>query len=208
MAIKPVKKQNDLNIFLNDYFNIILAVALILFLVLAYLVFLGPKFRSTQEAINANTEEKRLLFQATQKRLASLKAVSDTYEKINSADLQKFNSVLPDNYVKERLFGELEEVIGRGGWIVSNIIISSSEEGGLTGVGIGQIGNASTTVLNKKIGSVNLTFSVAGVDYAGFKNLLHLLENNLRLFDITSVTFSPAGNSANINLSTYYYKSL
>lgn len=211
MANQPVKKQNNLNIFLNDYFNIILAAVLIFFLFFAYLVFLGPKFRATQAAISANTEEKQLLFEATQKRLASLKAVSEVYKKISPTDLQKFNSVLPDSYVRERLFGELEEIIGRGGWLISDIAISQDEAKKASASAAaegGAVSTGSNPVLNKKIGTISLQLNVSSIDYPGFKNLLRLLESNLRLFDVTSVEFSPSNDSAIITITTYYYQSI
>ncbi len=212
MANQPVKKQNNLNLFLNNYFNIMLAAALVFFLFLAYLVFLGPKFSATQAAIRANTEEKQLLYETTQKRLASLKAVSEIYKKISPTDMQKFNSVLPDSYVRERLFGELEEIIGRGGWLVSNIAISQeegkkaaapivTEEGVITPV-------SSPASNNKKVGTISIKLDISSIDYPGFKNMLRLFENNLRLFDVTDVEFSPASNSAVITITTYYYQSV
>ena len=211
MVIQPAKKQNSLNVFLNDYFNIILALVLVLFLFLSYLVFLGPKFRATQEAISANTEEKKVLYETTQKRLANLKAVADVYSKISAADMQKFNSVLPDAYVRERLFGELEEIVEQGGWLISSISISPAEDTkapASAGVA-GASGNAAATpLISNKIGTVSLQLSIAAIDYAGFKNLLRILESNLRLFDVTNVSFSPDDDSANIVITTYYYKSL
>ncbi len=211
MVNQPVKKQNNLNVFLNDYFNMILAAALIFFLFLAYLVFLGPKFRATQAAISANTEEKQLLFETTQKRLASLKAVSEIYKKINPADLQKFNSVLPDTYVRERLFGELEEIIGRGGWLVSDIVISQEEAKKAPSQIVteeGTVVTGSAPALNKKVGTISLQLNISSIDYPGFKNLLRSLESNLRLFDVTSVEFSPSDDSAAITITTYYYQSI
>lgn len=209
MAVQPDKKQNDLNLFLNDYFNIILAAVLILFLILSYFVFLGPKFRATQAAISANTEEKQLLYETTQKRLASLKAISDIYQKISPADMQKFNSVLPDAYVKERLFGEIEEIIGQGGWLVSSISISAAPDAAAAGTPAAgtEAAAAPPTLAGKRVGTVTLNLNISAVDYSGFKNLLRLLESNLRLFDVESVSFSP-NNTANIILTTYYYQSL
>lgn len=214
MTAQIIKKNNDPKIFLNNYFNIILAAFLIIFLLLSYLVFLGPKFRATQAAIRANTEEKQLLYKSTQYRLASLKAISEIYKTISPADLQKFNSVLPDSYVRERLFGELEETVAQGGWLISSLSISSTADDasqGATAAGAdsGQEKIIFSPVLsNTKVGTINLHLSIGAVDYQGFKNLLRLLENNLRLFDVTSVSFSPANNSASIVLTTYYYHPL
>ncbi|MCX6794584.1 MAG: hypothetical protein NTY31_01095 [Candidatus Falkowbacteria bacterium] len=212
MVSQPVKNQNSLNLFLNNYFNIILAVVLILFLFFAYLVFLSPKFRATQAAISANTEEKQLLYETTQKKLASLKIISEIYQKISPSDLQKFNSVLPDSYARERLFGELEEIISRGGWLISSITISPEEVAAKAPAPVvnedGTSNPASAATLNnKKVGTVSLQLSLTAIDYPGFKNLLRILENNLRLFDITSVEFSPEADAATVVITTYYYQS-
>ncbi len=210
MVNQPVRNQNSLNLFLNNYFNIILAVVLILFLFFAYLVFLAPKFRATQAAISVNTEEKQLLYEATQKKLASLKIISEVYQKINPSDLQKFNSVLPDSYARERLFGELEEIISRGGWLISSVTISPEEAAAKAPAPAVDAGDpaSAATLNNKKVGTVSLQLSLTAIDYSGFKNLLRLLENNLRLFDITSVEFSPAADAATVVISTYYYQPL
>lgn len=213
MANLPIKNNNNTNLFLNNYFNIILALILILFLAAAYLLFLNPKFQATKETIQANTEEKRVLYETTQKRLASLKAIYDVYQKISPADLQKFNSVLPDNYVRERLFGELEEIIGRGGWLISDINISPASDAPKEIVAVpagkGGVGPNSASVLgNKKIGTISIQLSVSAIDYSGLKNLLNILETNLRLFDVTNIEFSPSGNSATVMITTYYYEAL
>ena len=58
----------------------------------------------------------------------------------------------------------------------------------------------------QNIGVINLNLEVTAIDYTGFKNLLRTLENNLRLFDITELSFIPDENAASFVLSTYYYK--
>lgn len=209
MLSRNKKNQNTLNLFLDNYFNALMAGALILFLVLAYLVFLGPKFRAVKAAIQANIKEQENLYAEQQKKLANLQSIVELYKKISQADLQKFNGVLPDIYVRERLFGELEEIIGRGGWMITGVKIIRPEEDAkpapLAEAGAAVPGPATP---NKKVGSINLELSVGAIDYAGFKNLLRILENNLRLFDVTDVNFSPADNTATIILTTYYYQSV
>ena len=219
------KNQNKRNLFLNEYFQAIVVGILILFLVLAYLVILGPKFQSTQVAIQENLAEEQRLYNDSQRKLDNLKAILDLYKKINPADLAKFNGVLPDTYVRERLFGELEEIVGQGGWLVKEINISQPEEKTVaapvaapasdsmdsTDTSAPAAPTPSPTATapsapSNKIGSVTVVLTVNAIDYPGLKNLLHILENNLRLFDVTGVSFNPSGNSAVINLTTYYYQ--
>jgi hypothetical protein len=161
-------------------------------------MFIKPKFDATMSAIQSNIEQQQKLYTDQQKKLANLQIVSDLYKKIPSADLKKFNGVLPDSYIKERLFGELEEIISKNGFILNAVNISQEEK---------KLSAAeSMAPRSASIGTIDLQLSISAIDYTGFKNLLRLLENNLRLFDITTVSFSPGGNTANLTLSTYYYK--
>ena len=109
------------------------------------------------------------------------------------ADLNKFNGILPNAYATEQLFGELEEIVSAQGFLVQGITISSATTA-----------TAPSTPMN--VSQVNLNLSIGAVDYNGFKILLKTLETNLRLFDVTSVGFSPGGSTANLVLSTYYYQ--
>jgi len=199
---KNIKTQNTTNIFLNDYFNIIIVLVVIFVLLLAYFAVIRPKYTQTLEAIKINLEQQQRLYNAQQIKLNNLKAIADLYKKIPAADLKKFNSVLPDNYVKERLFGEIEEIITQNGFVLSSVSIVDQEASEAAG---GNSGSALLTV-PQNIGVINLNLEVTAIDYTGFKNLLRTLENNLRLFDITELSFIPDENAASFVLSTYYYK--
>ncbi len=191
------KNQNAMNLFLNSYFNIIMVLVVIIVLALAYFIVLQPKYDATMTAISSNIEQQQKLYLDQQKKLDNLKTVSDLYKKIPLADLKKFNGVLPDNYVRERLFGELEEIVTQNGFILNSVSISQEVKKAPTDEG--------AAVVSNKIGKINIQLSLSAIDYTGFKNLLRLLENNLRLFDITNVSFSPGGNTAELTLTTYYY---
>jgi len=189
MPVRPAPNRNSLNHWLNNYFNAVLAGVLILFLLLAYWLILAPKFQETQADIQANIDAQESLYALSQQKLTDLQATAAIYQAINPADLNKFNSVLPDRYVPERLFGELEDIVGSGGWLVTDIGITPAAPSGSDG----------------KLWQIGVHLDVSGLDYKGVKTLLRLLENNLRLMDVTQINFSPSGNSATINLLTYYY---
>lgn len=210
MAKQQPKNRNSLNIFLNNYFNLIIVVVWIFVLFLAYLFILGPKFRSTTAAIQANLDQQQKIYLDQQKKLYNLKAISDLYKKISPANLQKFNGVLPDDYVKEKLFGEIDETVSQGGFLVSSIDVSKDNEVGFTeevvvaaaAAGEGVKG----PVVSSRVGKINVILGIKAVDYPGFKSLLQLFESNLRLFDVTQVSFAPSENSAQFTLTTYYYR--
>lgn len=195
MLTRDQKNQNSFNLFLNTYFNIIAVFILSLVLTGAYLIVIQPKYQKTMAAIQANIEQQQTLLIEQQKNLTSLKIVSELYNKIPAGDLEKFNEVLPNNYIKERLFGELDEVISQSGFIVQSISLEKSSADNKEG----------EEVTTEKTGTINLRLSVSAIDYAGLKRALRLLENNLRLFDIKELSFSAGGNAVDLVLATYYY---
>mgnify|MGYP000985493738 CR=1 FL=1 len=197
MLTRDQKNQNSLNLFLNNYFNLILVFVLALVLLGAYLAFIKPKYQETKLLIQNNLEQQQRLYTEQVKKLNSLKVISDLYEKIPIADLDKFNEVLPDDYVKEALFGELEEIITQNGFVVNSISLSDS---GLS------IENEEEANSKEKVGSLSINLSLSAINYNNLKNLLRLLESNLRLFDVTEINFDPGGNGVELILSTYYYK--
>lgn len=202
---QPQKNKNFVNLFLNEYFQIITAGSLLLFLVLAYFIVLEPRFSIAQEAIRTNIESEKNLYANNLRKLESYRAINEVYKKMNPEDLRRFNTVLPDNYVPERLFGEIEEIVSRGGWLVGGLKIIPPEEaiGGPEGAASA---TSSIPSLPENVSQYSVELKVSAIDYVGFQSLLRILENNLRLFDIVSVEFSPSNASAKIILTTYYYK--
>jgi len=202
---QPQKNKNSVNLFLNEYFRIIIVASLVLFLALAYFIVLGPRFSIVREAIRTNIESEKNLYANNLRKLESYRAINEVYKKMNPEDLRRFNTVLPDAYVPERLFGEIEEIVSRGGWLVGGLKIMESGEasGGTEGAALA---TSSLFALPENVGQYSLELKVTAIDYADFQNLLRILENNLRLFDITSVEFLPSNASVNIIMTTYYYK--
>lgn len=193
--IKKKRPGSGLNSFLNEYFPAVVAVLVVVFLAFAYLLFIGPKFRSTRLAIQDNINTQQQLYAEQQRKLANYKAIASLYEKISQDDLAKFGSALPEAYLKERLFGELDDIIGRSGVVITSINISEkkSDDG---------VPQAEVSAVKEILVEV----TIESVDYQGFKSILGDLEESLRLFDVRDVTFSLSGNSAKIILATYYYQ--
>jgi Tfp pilus assembly protein PilO len=182
------KQMNNLNLFLNRYFNIFLAGLIILILVGAYFILLRPKFQDTMAIIQQSLEEQQKLYLGQQKKLVNLQAINAVYKGINEEDLKKFDVILPDNYPSEALFGEIAEIITQSGFIISTVSFSREE------AALGTVGR------------LNINLSMNAVDYSGLKSLLRKLENNLRLFDIQDISFSPGDETVSLTIVTYYYK--
>ena len=196
-------KKNSLNNFLNTYFNLFVILFVTLLLLLSYFLILKPKVDSTTLAISENISSHQKILQAEKIKLATLETAIADFNKIDPVDLDRVNAILPNNYDKESLYGELEEIITKNGFVPTSINISKEDD---------PVKDASSnpekTVVAKvsdKIGIVNISIDISAIDYAGLKNLIGVLESNLRLLDVRNVSLTP-DKTVNLQLATYYYK--
>jgi hypothetical protein len=202
------QNKYPISLFLNEYFNVLVIGFIIIIFALAYFLLIGPKFKSTTTVIKENIETQKKLYAEQEKKLKDLKTIKSIYEKISPADLNKFNGVLPDYYIKEQLFGELEEIIVDSGFLIGSVSITSDEVIEEGGEAAPTIGSNAGGIAGERVGKITVSVTIAAIDYSGFKNMLKTFEANSRLFDIENVSFSEAGNSAQLELVTYYYKPL
>ncbi len=204
-APKP-QKNNQLVVFLNEYFNVVLFIAILIIFGVSYVLFIGPKFKITTTIIRENIEAQQRLYVEQEKRLRDLKTIIKIYDEISPSDLNKFDGILPNNYIKEVLFGELEEIIIQQGFLIQTVIIEADDEAANNRAQLPQMGGAPVSGAN--VGAVRLVISLGAIDYNGLKQLLRIIETNSRLFDVEQVSFSDATESAQLELVTYYYKNI
>jgi len=206
MELKKSKQKNNLNLFLNDYFNLIVLLALILILFLSYFFLLAPKLKTTTTVMKESIESQKKLYLEQERKLRDLQTVKRIYDEITPADLSKFNNILPDSYVKERLFGELEEIVTRQGFILGSISLTSDQQDVAESVPMPIMVSDSGEETLVNVGQISISLEVSAIDYSGLKQLLRILETNSRLFDIKSLSFSFDSESAQLEMVTYYYK--
>jgi len=197
-------KNNQFIQVLNDNFDSLLIMAMIMILVAAFFLLIRPKYQSTITAIKDNISQQEKLYNDKKSLLSSLKTAAASYEAIKKdqlGDVRKVNAVLPNEYVSERLFGEVEEIISKNGFILSSLNINKEALSAANKAQDPFGGNLPTGV-----GVVRISAAIGAIDYAGLKNLLFVLENNNRLLDVSQVSFSPTGKTANLEMITYYFK--
>lgn len=202
MTENKIAQQNSINNFLNTYFNLFVVVFVSFLLVMSYFLVLKPKVDATTMAISDNISQQQRIYQAEQSKLLSLKSTIDSYKKIDPVDSERVNSILPNDYNKEKLFGELEEIIIKNGYEPNSITLT--KEGDVTKDTAANTSNVTLAKASDKIGIINISLSIGSIDYANLKNFLGVLENNLRIFDITNVSLGE--RSATLQMVTYYYK--
>lgn len=205
----PKKKKNtDLIIFINDNFNIAILFIVIIVLAFSYVLVIKPKFEATLISIKDSISQQEQFYFSQKQRLVDLKAAASLYGELDEESIDKVKLFLPDEYAKEKLFGELEDIISQQGVLVS--AISLVKPGEREGDEIEPLAAKEKRFLDMpnsdKIGVIQIDISLAVIDYAGLKNLLTLLESHVQLLDIQSISFSPDKKTAQLQLFTYYFK--
>lgn len=116
---------------------------------------------------------------------------------ITTADQTRLETLLPSNIDNIRLILEISQIAQSRNLIAKNISVGDMTQ---NTDAIGQD--------NSLYGTLSLKFTVNST-YANFLNLLNDLENNLRLLDITDISFSSTDNGLydfTIGLNTYWLK--
>lgn len=198
--------------FLIKYFNwIILAFILIVF-VLGYFLFIQPKYKQITQELDIISASEEKDYAERQEHLAQLIKLKDAYYSIERDDINKINTFLPDYHGAEDILSQLEFIVLRNGLLLKSLQIKKDKEEVLSekDTKVRKIAareekkSISSTDSGLEVGEIEIGMEVVGVDYIALKNLLKTIENNLRLYDISSINYSPEGGALIITLSTYY----
>lgn len=115
---------------------------------------------------------------------------------ITTLDKSKLTKFLPDNIDNIKLIIEISDMASARGLVAKNITINEAKK------------STDTVVDNSPYGVLNVKFSVNST-YENFLLFLDDLENNLRLLDISDISFSASDTGFydfNIGLKTYWLK--
>ncbi|MFA6437645.1 MAG: type 4a pilus biogenesis protein PilO [Candidatus Paceibacterota bacterium] len=133
-------------------------------------------------------------------------------DRINSYEIQlktlteekeKMKTILPVEPMTEELMVETEALVTKSGMILKGVNITPSNNN------VGGVGDQAG------VSKVSINLRTKGT-YETLKNLMLLSQNDLRLMDITNISFSSPSQNAekingqtiydfNINIVTYYY---
>lgn len=195
-------RQIQIHDFLKRYFIVINIFLIFLILMFSYLFLIKPKIDLTIAGIKENISIQQNALNIQRKKLADMEAALDFYRQITEQQLQQIVSILPNKYPKEKLFGEIEDVIIQHGFILSDISLNHLEEPDLESLEpeINSLPSASN------LGIIEISLNVGLVDYSNLKQFLNILESNLPLLDILSLSFAPGGDTLGLEMRTYYFK--
>ena len=185
-------RSRQFNKFLENYFKVIvIGIAAVIF-IFGFFVLLLPKYEQTVKYVDVFNKQQSLDVSDLQSQLKKTQQLIASYDNISQEDVAKIAAIAPAVQNKEELFSELNYLVSTNQLILQSISLSSAS--GYQDQGL------------LPITGVSITLSLAGVNYTALKNFLSVLENNLRLMDVTHLTFSPQGESVQMSINTYYSK--
>lgn len=205
------KKRKVIEVIIFHYFKWIIIFLVLVILFLGYTFLLKSKYKQVFESPELGKKDKMQEYLDIKDHLAELNNLIDSYHKISQKDIDKVNFILPNKYVPEKLFTQIDSIILKNGSILTSLTIKVKDEESLSA--LKSFFSASETVKKEDIillpdgvEKITLSLNIAGVDYVALKNIIRTIENNLRLMDITNISFEPGNGSLNMEIDTYYLK--
>ncbi len=137
--------------------------------------------------------------------------LTSKFNSISKEDLEKLEKLLPDNIDNIRLILEIEKIASPYGMALKDVKYNAEEP---VEANAKQAGSGGKLETNKDYKVLNMEFSVSG-PYNNFINFTKDLESNLRIVDISSISFSsevdsktnPGGSyKYNFKIKTYWLK--
>lgn len=130
--------------------------------------------------------------------------LTQKYNAIGSENLNRLQKFLPESVDNIRLILEIEKLASPYGMFLKDVKYDATQkESPAVNSGLIQGGVAAGDV-HKDYGTWNLEFSTEGT-YGNFIHFVKDIENNLRIVDIVSVSFS-SGSGASANVYKYSFK--
>ncbi len=212
------KKRNATNKFLNANFKVMVFIFILIFIGASFYFLILPKFKEASGASNQVIEQKKTEFIREYNNLQNYKSLIAEFSEVSPENVYKIKKMVPDAYTRDDLFTEVTYFLIQNGFKINSINIFDpsaetvkAEKGTKRATTEEKV--ASLPAYQEKISSLPTTIGVwvinlelVNIDYPKVKSLLNILENNLKIIDVYSLDFSPANNTLNIGLMTYYNK--
>lgn len=199
--MKDLTKKKKINpAFYIKYFKIIIIVLVVVLLVLGYFFLVGPEYKeykSGQSSITVDIDK----IDNQMEKLSKLNKIIKDYENISLSDKEKVHNMLPTGIDKSSLYVNIESIAKEVNLSLNDLSIRAVDASGRNKKASV---NTSSTAGQNELQKVAVEISLSEVNYLNLKQLIGVLETNLRLFDIQSFNFSPESGDASISLIGYY----
>ncbi|MBU4360713.1 hypothetical protein KKA66_02580 [Patescibacteria group bacterium] len=200
--------ESRLSIIFNQYFTIFLIVTILLIVVLSYFLF-APHLINQYTKMSANVmEEKKIELNKQKDKLKELTELSNVYSSIGEPLKEKVLQLLPQQAGLANLYYNLDQITKEAKYEIEEIEVSLPKDEQITknlAKIVVESDNLEQDLPVASLKEIKIDIKLSGSGYLNLKNLVELLEKNLRIFDIESFEYSPEKSDIELNLRTYYY---
>lgn len=197
--------KKKLTVFIAKNFLLVIILSAFLILALGFFIIIKPKYDRVNKEYE-EVEELKVNYRIFYDNFNDTKDLLSIYNDLSSEDIEKVNKIIPSKDLPENLITELNSLINRNGLLMTSINIISDEDEDSVKKTSKKSKNEAVNTLPAQIGTIKVSTNILGVDYNSFKNLVVVLENNLRIFDVESIGFSPEAGACSLEFYTYYLK--
>lgn len=193
--------------YLYEYFNYLLILVVVVVLAVGFIFVIKPKKDKITDNIEKVNQEKIKQKEDLVNLLSKIKNYEIQYDKLDDTSKQRIGQLLPKKPDIENLFVQVEDMVRRRGLTMTTLKITESGGGNSTDrQSRGEV-PAAADEMPARIGVLQISLSVTGLDYSSLKSFLTAIEANLRITDIKKISFPPTSESLELNMDTYYLKS-
>ena len=133
--------------------------------------------------------DEKAVFSATVDRINELRGIRDgliqTYNSISQTNIRRVKKMLPDTLNSGLILVELSNLASQSGLLLKSTDVSTAA---------GRAGAPITRSATERYAEIQLKLVVSG-PYERFRSFLQNLEKSLRIVDVTSLSFTSAGQS-------------
>ena len=209
---KRARRVVMLNNFFSVYFKFIILIVILIIFIVSYIYVLKPKYDRAVESVKGNIASQERVYLQQLNKLNNFKQLVTVYNKIPSDEKDKLNNLLPPDYIKEQLFIELGYIIPQNGHNLTYLDFKKdkeieAEQEGQRRVNTSEEELSAISFLDElppDIGYIKADIMISNTTYNSVKNIIKLLENNIRLIDIYEIDFNPEEESLSLSFATYY----
>lgn len=203
---KIVKQiASSINMILMRYFKLIALTLVVAILALGFFFLIEPKYKSIISKKEEVITPEDLKLDERLKYLNELKKIKASFAAINAEDIKRIKALAPTRLYHEELLAQLEKIILENGLLLNSIAITEAGSDNTSNAnppeGGGNVAQEGSGLPVKRI---KINMSITGTDYIGLKNLLNIIENNLRLIDIVSLSADTKNKTTSIDAYAYY----
>lgn len=180
------------------YFEILVLVAIAI-LVSGFLWFVQPSLRVVRVQGQLGLETSQRYVQQLEGYLDDVSAVKQELVQFNETQRLRLAAIVPREQDFAGLFVQMQALAQRHGLVLPNVSISANVPAASSP------DETADPTSSLRLGVMTVNFSVHGQGYERFKRFIVDVQQNLRLFDITVISFSGADQGPyTITLQTYY----